>query len=55
MLSDTLLLVALLTIPLLAGAALVLFMASGKGKPAAQTDEILEFKARRERELGDQA
>lgn len=46
MLTDTLLLVALLTIPLLAGAGLVLFMASGKGKPAAQTHEILEAKER---------
>lgn len=41
---DVLILVALLTIPLLAGAGFVIFMASGKGKPAPQTHELLAMK-----------
>lgn len=45
---DVLILIALLTIPLVAGAGLVLFMASGKGKPAAQTHEILAIKAQKQ-------
>ena len=42
---DFVILIALLTIPLLAGAGFVIFMASGKGKPAPQTHEILAVKA----------
>lgn len=45
---DALILIALLTIPLIAGAGLVLFMASGKGKPAPQTHEILAAKAQKQ-------
>ncbi len=44
MLWNTLLLVALLSLPLMAGAFLVWFMMGGKGKPAPQTHEILEVK-----------
>jgi hypothetical protein len=48
---DVLLLLMLLTVPLLAGIGLVVFMASGKGKPAPETHEILAVKESKRNEL----
>lgn len=44
MIAETLMMVAVLTLPLLAGAFLVWFMATGKGNPAPTQDEIKAFK-----------
>ncbi|GCD79731.1 hypothetical protein [Schleiferia thermophila] len=48
MVYETLLMLAVLTLPLLAGVFLVWFMATGKGNPAPTQDEIEEFKRNRE-------
>ncbi|GCD77505.1 hypothetical protein JCM31826_09870 [Thermaurantimonas aggregans] len=44
MLIDTLLMLAVLTLPLLAGAFMVWFMSTGRGNPAPTQDEIETYK-----------
>ncbi len=46
MIAETLMMVAVLTLPLLAGVFLIWFMATGKGNPAPTQDEIEQYKSR---------
>lgn len=44
MVAETLMMVAVLTLPLLAGVFLVWFMATGKGNPSPTQDEIESYR-----------
>lgn len=46
MVAETLMMVAVLTLPLLAGVFLIWFMATGKGNPSPTQDEIELYKKR---------
>lgn len=54
MIYETLLMIAVLTLPMIAGAFLVWYMATGKGNPAPTQDEIEEFKRKREAQKAGQ-
>ncbi|MFN3951063.1 MAG: hypothetical protein ACK4KT_01525 [Thermaurantimonas sp.] len=47
MVAETLMMVAVLTLPLLAGVFLIWFMATGRGNPAPTQDEIEQYKSQK--------
>lgn len=47
MVFDTLMMIAVLTLPLLAGAFMLWFMSTGKGNPAPTQEEIETYKKNR--------